>query len=299
MSIRVQALGVIALLVAGCGSDAYIRLLEPDSGADAATTPPPHDAGTPPHDAGTQPPPHDAGTSPHDASVVDDAGTVADALDALMLRYDFSGTAGDTVVIDRAGTYSAQLLGGAALDGDGGVALDGDDDYVDMPNHLISKLTNATFVSWLNWDGGVCWQRVFDFGANSAGEDKIGRATSSLFVATQACGSEALIAEAEFGSKQIGITGPASLPSGHLVQVALVVDGQHDTFALYVDGARQAQASAGFKLSDIDDVNNWLGQSQWVQDVNLSGRYDEFRIYAAALSDSQIKRLYERGPNRL
>ena len=67
---------------------------------------------------------------------------------------------------------------------------------------------------------------------------------------------------------------------------------------LYVDGAAEAQAPAEFRLADVDDVNNWLGRSQWVQDVNLAARYDEFRIYDRALSADEIMLLFTRGPDR-
>ena len=54
---------------------------------------------------------------------------------------------------------------------------------------------------------------------------------------------------------------------------------------------------ASVALSTINDVNNWLGRSQWVQDSYLSGRYEELRIYDGALSDAEVAMLAERGPD--
>jgi len=59
-----------------------------------------------------------------------------------------------------------------------------------------------------------------------------------------------------------------------------------------------AQGAAAFRLRDIDDRNNWLGRSQWVQDLLMTARYDEFRIYDRALSESEVAALYARGPDQ-
>jgi hypothetical protein len=101
-------------------------------------------------------------------------------------RHDFSGTG--TVVVDSVGGAHGSVRGGAALDGRGSLALDGRDDYVDLPNGLISRLHSATFVVWFEWyDGRICWHRVFDFGNTVQGEDVVGDATSNVFVTPQDC----------------------------------------------------------------------------------------------------------------
>jgi len=115
------------------------------------------------------------------------------------------------------------------------------------------------------------------------------------------CSDLVLMASAEFGPEsreRHDIVAGARLPMGRSVQVALVIDTDLAVMALYVDGAEQAAAPADFSLAAIEDVNNWLGRSQWVQDLNLAARYDEFRIYDRALSASEIALLYERGPDR-
>jgi hypothetical protein len=50
-------------------------------------------------------------------------------------------------------------------------------------------------------------------------------------------------------------------------------------------------------LEAIDDVNNWLGRSQWRQDFNLPGAYNEFRIYDSALSSADVAAIYALGPD--
>jgi hypothetical protein len=261
-------------LALGCSDETLIRLLEPAPGdaaaADDASSPSARDAAVPAPGSG------------------------------LVLRYDFAGEG--TRVFDRAGDADAALLGGAQLDGASGAELDGSDDYVDMPNAIVSRLTSATFMAWLEWHGGVCWQRIFDFGSNDAGEGEVGNGTSALFMTPTNCADGVVMASAEFSVEDViqrnDVVGDTRLPMDRRVQVALVVDAERARMTLYLDGTARAQAPAEFRLADLEDVNNWLGRSQWVQDLNLAARYDEFRIYDRALTTSEITLLYSRGPDR-
>ena len=53
------------------------------------------------------------------------------------------------------------------------------------------------------------------------------------------------------------------------------------------------------KLSDIDDVNNWLGRSQTGNDANYSGAYTEFRMYARGLSPCEVDTALRAGPDAM
>jgi hypothetical protein len=51
-------------------------------------------------------------------------------------------------------------------------------------------------------------------------------------------------------------------------------------------------------LSLIDDVNNWLGRSQW-NDAMFQGNFNEFRIWEGALSSEQVAANRAAGPDNL
>lgn len=296
--------GVAALALLGCDSDAHIRLFEPSEqaprpGMDASTPAPQHrpEAGLPPpRDAGRSPtfqPPErepqsgrDSGPPPSTSMEAGAEPTAAFA-DSLVLRYDFSGD-GD-IVPDLVGDNDARLLGGTTLSPDRTfIPLDGQDDYVDIPNGVVSGLHSATFVAWVRWDGGVCWQRIFDFGISDQGEDEVGNSVTSLFMTPLACGRNSFTAMAELGSVQDPVADDEPLPTGFALQVALVVDADAQTFALYRDADKVGEASTSFQLGQLTDSNNWLGRSQWAQDAFFSGAIGEFRIYSRALSAEEI-----------
>jgi Concanavalin A-like lectin/glucanases superfamily len=292
----------------GCDAAAHIRLLEPDehapAGMDASppVTPPAPEAGIEPRDADVAPEPRPEPRPPSRADsgpppvVTPDAGPppTSPLEDSLVLRYDFSGD-GD-VVRDRVGDHDARLLGGTMLSPERPfINLDGVDDYVDMPNGVVSGLHSATFIAWLTWNGGVCWQRVFDFGISDQGEDEVGDSVTSLFMTPKACGRETFTAMAEIAPEQDAVAADEALPTGFALQVALVVDGDSQTFTLYRDTERVGEAAMSFQLEQLTDANNWLGRSQWAQDAFFTGAIGEFRIYSRVLNAAEIAQVRAEG----
>ena len=279
------ALLTSAWLVA-CG-ETQVTLLEPIlSRPDAGAT---HDAA-----AGGQ---HDAAAG--DGPGSDAATTPPPPLYAahLIHRYSFDGEG--SRVVDSVGAADGSLMGGAVLDGAGHVTLDGVDDYVNLPNGLVSGLTDVTLVAWLAWNGGHCWQRVFDFGSSDAGEDNVGNATSSLFATPKRCPGTgpATSFETSVGIlTSIDSDVPFPILSRSLFAVA--VDSEAQQLRLYAAGQLLGTAKPE-PLSILSDENAWLGRSQWVQDDYLRGTYDEFRIYDVALSDAQLGALEAAGQDAL
>jgi Concanavalin A-like lectin/glucanases superfamily len=212
----------------------------------------------------------------------------------LIHRYSFNGE-GERVV-DSIGAADGALEGGAVLDGAGHAALDGKDDYVNLPNGLISGLESATLIGWLSWSGGPCWQRAFDFGSTDAGEDVSGNATSSLFATPLRCPGTGPTATFEDRTGPVGSV-DSDVPFPVLMDspLVVVVDGSVGQLRMYAAGAALGTGKA-LPLSGLSDVNDWLGRSQWVQDLYLRGTYDEFRIYDIALSDEALLAIEAAGP---
>ncbi|MDD9940955.1 MAG: LamG domain-containing protein [Myxococcales bacterium] len=248
-------------------------------------------------DGGIQAIPGAGGETNQMAAATDDEDAGVDNMgSSLVVRYDFTGTG--TTVHDRIGSADALVLGGASLTGAGTLELDGQDDYVNMPNGLVSPLNGLTIMAWVEWSGGICWQRVFDFGSNDGGEDAVGNAHTSLFLTPLTCGGRGTAAVAlEVGASSYMIYADTPLASERMMQVTVTVDPAGERTRLYVDGQRVVDAPVLLPIGAIDDVNAWLGRSQWSQDHHFRGRYEEFRIYNRALSARDIREAYERGPD--
>jgi len=249
---------------------------------------------------------HGGGSAPADAAVGGNSGgnggdagapTVPN-MGHLLHRYSFEGEG--SRVTDSIGGAHGSLLGGAALDGAGHVTLDGTDDYVNLPNGLLSGLTDATLVTWLAWNGGRhCWQRVFDFGSSDAGEDNVGDATSSLFATPLRCPGDGPATAFETSAGILAsVDSDAPFPVLNVALLAVVVDSKAQELRLYAAGQPLGTGKA-VTLAQLSDENNWLGRSQWVQDPYLRGTYDEFRIYDVALSNAELAALEAAGPDAL
>jgi hypothetical protein len=222
----------------------------------------------------------------------------------LVHRYGFSGTG--TAVMDSKGTAHGTALGtGVALSGSGTLVLAGGGtatadpkQYVDLPDDLLSGLSNATFEAWVTWGTTTTsWQRIFDFGTtatNSTG--------SYVFLTPRATSGGAcraaitpLGATGELATGGAQANGPVVASGMH--HFVLAVDDTNDLVSLYVDGTLGTTVGFSGMLSAINDVNNWLGRSNYAVDPYFTGTFDEFRIYNVALTQAQLRTSRTAGPN--
>jgi hypothetical protein len=218
---------------------------------------------------------------------------------SLIHRYSFDGTG--TTVSDTIGGADGKILGGPMLDGTGAITFEGNDgDYVDLPNGLISSLTDVTFVTWVTWTGGGAYQRILDFGISDAGEVIGGSGRSYIailpftgFVDNTVTGLGVEIKRPNTPTLQIASNEKMRDRAG---QVGLVFQSGLRA-ALYLDGNLLGETPTTISLSDIDDRNNWLGQSQWMKDPAFEGMFEELRIYDVALNACQLHSLLVRGPS--
>jgi Concanavalin A-like lectin/glucanases superfamily len=233
-------------------------------------------------------------------------GCLPESLGALCLahRYQFGGTG--TVVTDSiAGASGDGTVVGATLTDTGTLVLAGgtSDQYVKLPSRLISSLgDSATIEAWVTWTGTGEWQRIFDFGSSDAGEGMQGAGRTYLFLTPRAGGGglRAAISPYDYTTEdQVGITTPLPATLSH---VAVVIDGKTQLMSLYQDGVSQGTPVTirpEAALTRLNDVNNWLGRSQYQPDDELAGTFHEVRIYSRALTSMQVAANFAAGPDAL
>jgi len=220
----------------------------------------------------------DAGENSFTVRVTDNVGATADATLVITVlpfelraSYAFEGTIDDSLG-NHHGTATGSPVYQTGRLGQG-ILLDGSDDYVTLPAGVASHhdLTVSTFVYW---NGGTNWQRVFDFGNN----------TSNYLMLTPNHGGGMRFTISHGGvEQQLNTT---ALATGKWVHLAVTLSG--DTGTLYVDGA-VAATNTGMTLNpdDFKPVVNYLGKSQFV-DALFNGRIDDFRVYNHALDAATI-----------
>lgn len=226
--------------------------------------------------------------------------------DALRHRYAFDGLG--TVAVDDVAGANGRIIN-TKLDGTGQLDLARDatdEQYVELPDGIISVLLSATFEGWVVWQTPPTtpkpfWERIFDFGVSMAGKGLRDHGRSYLFFAPGASGTTPTDTRTAFRDDALGqeviLDAMHVFPTDTETHFAVVVDVAAGELRLYFDGAEPMSVPLTEPLSAIDDVNNWLGRSQFAVDSRFGGSFQEFRIYGAALTPEQLEASKALGPS--
>lgn len=228
-----------------------------------------------------------------------------DAADAAgMSITDSAGTAHGTV--KGAG---AQYLGNRLVLAGGGNASAA---YGDLPNGLLSENSannggsgQITMEGWIKSTGSQTWARVLDIGVGSIGEvndplNPVGPGLDYFFYGAQVGGNrnlhrvEVRNAFPTTAGGQFVDTLGGTVP-GEDYHFAITWDEATGVIRIYENGVLHRSLTVAPKFSDINDVNVWLGRSQY-DDLNMQGEFDEFRIYNRVLSHGEIVGNVNAGP---
>lgn len=246
-------------------------------------------------------------------------------------RYSFNEPAGPagpgTVIVDSVGGANGTIVGNNATWQGNALSLPGGDGatagaaYVDLPNGLLSAHDHVTFEAWYTMDAIQNWGRIWDFGST-----EIGEVTSTMTGASQ--GLDYFIYAPSQGVdlnlQRTSVRNADGLATGGGVGP---VDGDEEAadtalasavgreyhvagiwtsdgngggqLTVYRDGVRQTTRTTTFTPRDMNDVNNWLGRSNWTGDNYLQGRLNEFRIYEGAMNDAAVQASFTAGPDAI
>ena len=204
----------------------------------------------------------------------------------LVAHYEFESNTDDSSgnSNDASATGSPAFVTGALGQA---VYLDGSNDFVTLPAGVADS-SDITVATWVYWNGGDGWQRIFDFGNNT---------TEYMFLTPSTGGSDELkfsITTSSNGGEQRIATSPLSTAQWTHVAVTL----QDDVATLYVDSSPVGSNSAvTIDPNDFSPANNYIGDSQWSSDPLFNGRIDDFRIYNYALTAPAIAALASGTPD--
>lgn len=233
----------------------------------------------------------------------------------LQHRYTFNGLSGapsGTVTPDGVGTADGVILGtGAALVGDS-VALPGGPSgsaaYVDLPNGLLS--TNGvlnggsgkvSLETWVRVTGQRTWSRIYDFGSSGPCCNPGGEVTGpgggaegiDYFMLSAQVNTDVSFRRLEIQNRDNGNLGNlttdyATTNFNRMAHIVVTWDERTRVLLVYENGVMVKSATSVAPMSSINDVNVWLGRSNWAGDQNMQGEFDEFRIYNRILTSNQV-----------
>jgi uncharacterized repeat protein (TIGR03806 family) len=235
-------------------------------------------------------------------------------------RWSFNGTGASghgTVLPDSIAAAPGTIVGTGATRSGTTLTLPGTSNgaqttaaisaYFDLPNGIISSKTDMTVEIWATVLSSKNWQRLFDFGRmNVTGNGAPGEITNTggspgggsssrdnFMLAVQRGGNlfeQRLVARND-GAGEIGSNNSVIISPGtqyHFVatfQAGVGANaGTGGRFTWFRNGVEIGFADTNFRLNQIEDVNNWLGRSQYSDDSNSNIAYNEFRLYSGAMS---------------
>lgn len=230
-------------------------------------------------------------------------------------RYSFNSVptndAVARVVADTAGTADGSVKGlsttmtGSRVTLPGGTRVSAG--YVDLPNGLVSSQSannggsgKLTVEGWVKITGVQSWSRIFDFGANQNGEittadNNGGDQGVDYFFLSAMVGGDPNTRQVEFQNRfgqQYNTT-----TFGQDFHFAVTWDESTSQVQVYENGALKTAVTSGGPMNQVNDVNVWLGRSNWTVDSNMQGEFDEFRLHRKALSPAEIAASIGLGPD--
>ena len=154
--------------------------------------------------------------------------------------------------------------------------LNGTNQFISLPGGAANA---CSFVAVFKWNGGLPWQRVFDFG----------RLTNSYaFLTPENAGGVmrfTITSSGIAGEQHLDATSAA--PVGAWTQVAVTTDGSRGI--MYVNGTPVVtNSSLTLTAPDIAPTNVYFGRSQFPTDPYFNGQIGSVRLYGRALAPTEI-----------
>lgn len=245
----------------------------------------------------------------------------ADAQQALKVgpkhRYRFDNASGTLAagapINDSIGSAHGFIRGTGATANGTGVRLAGGSSataaYIDLPNASVSGsaeiypgFAEASYEVWVTVNSNQNWSRILDFGNNASDEVTAPGGTfngADYLIVTANIGTANSIrfergGQFLTGGGQQDITGATTI--GTRMHIVATYDTTSSAWKLYKNGTQIASVPTLLGPSTIDDLNVWLGRSNWSGDANSDATYDEFRSYDYALSAAEVLGNYQAGP---
>jgi glucose/arabinose dehydrogenase len=198
--------------------------------------------------------------------------------------------------------------------------------YVDLPNGLISSKENLTIEAWVTPVSSKNFQRLFDFGNINGNGDGLGATGEWTGGSSSAPGGTSAADEfglslnfgadlngqrlygrlnyQQTGGLNLYVDTTVATTAGQRYHYVVTFEKGVGTYgsgggreSWYRDGVLIATLDLPYHLSAINDVNNWLGRSQFSADSMANASYDEFRVYNHAFTPADVITSRDIGPD--
>lgn len=193
---------------------------------------------------------------------------------------DSSGNGHNAVLHDNASFTPCRTGNALKLTGQGG--------YVKLPDGILGSVKDVSITAWVKINTEDKFLKIFDFGKWSS---------SYMYLTPRNNGTNCLrfgISNNGFLNEN-GVDGCSSLPAGVWKHVAVTISGKVGVIYLNgIENGRNSNLDVDMALL-ANSFNNFIGNSRGDNNNATTGQFDDFRIYDRALSQSEIKSIFNEG----
>ncbi|EXF77097.1 glycosyl hydrolase family 43 [Colletotrichum fioriniae PJ7] len=200
-----------------------------------------------------------------------------------ILRYDFSAVDG-TQLQDASGNGNHAVINGGATVVDGALTFDGVDDFVKLPNNILSGVEDVAIEAQVLLDASQTTP-YFIYGIGNTAAD--GNGNGYLF--TTGSPYRASITTGNWTGEKSAASS-SSLPTGSWLHLVYTISGR--TSVIYLNG---------YEVARNEDVNidpenigngvttaNYIGKSVYSSDKLFKGQIREFAIFNRSLTAAEV-----------
>ncbi|MEM8899618.1 MAG: LamG-like jellyroll fold domain-containing protein, partial [Bacteroidota bacterium] len=159
--------------------------------------------------------------------------------------------------------------------------FDGNDDFVDLPDGLLTEVRSFTFETWYFHKENREQARIFDFGSSTT--------DWMIFIPVERNTKRPRVIMRSADRQELEVTEALQLNRWYHMAFVLDTNGSQNNARVYINGVLKGQATFTFYPEDMGNFEDmWLARSQFSQDPNLEGSLDEIRLWNTARTEEQI-----------
>jgi hypothetical protein len=194
----------------------------------------------------------------------------------LVAHLHFDGNTTDSSTNMNHGAPYGSITFPSGKVGSGALALNGTT-FVQLPTELANH-EEITIATWVYWNGGNAWQRIFDFGNDES---------ATMFLSPSSGSGQLRFAIKNGGAEQ-GLDAPG-LQKFKWIHIAVTLGASGAR--MYVNGQAVAESSEiTMRPSDFKPILNYIGRSQYA-DPLFRGNIDDFKVFNYVLSPNEVGQL--------
>ncbi|WP_308991310.1 LamG-like jellyroll fold domain-containing protein [Mariniflexile litorale] len=200
---------------------------------------------------------------------------------ALVAHYEFEQNILDTSINLNHTASSGAISYDSGEIGSESLVLNGSS-FLQVPPDIANQ-EEITVATWVYWNGGNVWQRIFDFGNNP----------NEFMYMSPYSGTGYVQFGINNGSGLQTLDATVALTENQWSHVAITLGAT--AARLYINGILINESNTvTARPIDFKPMFNYIGKSQFSTNPLLSGRIDDFRIYNYELTAQDIANLYNK-----